>query len=209
MKNNILKNSLKVLTLSTALLLTSCNSGSSLNGAASANTNDFNEGYVQIERLGRPAINEGLVITNDYLNAFNSIAPSQDLMTSITGPVLAEATAVLDVVTGLIMGGPTSAEVAGQFLPDVMRIDTSISIGVDQVGYTGCLSGSGPLLCGGRKIKDDVIDITLSYIAGGAAALGGTLNYTDPQNYQVSDAVAFGTNHTNPSNTFPYLANPK
>ena len=46
--------------------------------STAATTSSSDPSYVQIERLGRPAINEGLVITNDYLNAFNSISPSQD-----------------------------------------------------------------------------------------------------------------------------------
>lgn len=198
-----------LLVIASALFFNSCSSDSSGRGAGSAggiNTNDFNEGYTQIERLGRPAINEGLVISNDFLNAFNSIQPSSDF-SDAAAPVRAEAVAVLTVVTGLIGGGPDAATVAGQFLPDVMRIDTSAAtpgVGAStvdaNVGYISCTSGTGPLLCGGRKLQDDVIDITLSYIAGG--------NPTQP--YAVTDNVAYATDHTSTvSNPFPYLAQPK
>ncbi len=194
--------------VSTALVLAACSKGSSSgNGAGAANTTDFNEGYVQIERLARPAINEALVISNDYLNAFNAIPPSADLGAD-AAPVRAEAIAVLNVVTGLIAGGPTSAEVAAQFLPDVMRIDVTnanAAVGPSttdaNVGYISCVnaSGAGPLLCGGRKLQDDVIDITLSYIAGGVPT----------QPYAVGDNVAYATKHSPTLTAFPYLALPK
>lgn len=196
--------------LISATVLTSCSKSSDATGgsAGPTNLNDFNEGYVQIERLARPAINEGLVISNDYLNAFNSIPPSSDF-SDAAAPVRAEAIAVLDVVTGLAAGGPTSAEVAGQFLPDVMRMDITASMAAvgpsttdANVGYISCVNGTGagPLLCGGRKLQDDVIDITLSYIASGAPT----------QPYSVSDTVAFATNHTTTVGlAFPYLAGPK
>jgi hypothetical protein len=194
--------------LVSGLIFNSCSSDSSGGGTGTlANTNDFNEGYVQIERLARPAINEGLVITNDYLNAFNSIPPTSDL-SSAASAVLAEATAVLDVVTGLVGGGPTSAQVASQFLPDVMRIDTAnanASVGAGttdaNVGYISCVNGtgSGPLLCGGRKPQDDVIDITLNYIASGVPT----------QPYTISDGISYSTAHSALPTAFPYLAVPK
>src|SRR5439155_11261900 len=46
--------------------------------------------WVQGERLARPAINEGLFVTNDFLNAVNSISPDQD-GAALVGPVAAEA----------------------------------------------------------------------------------------------------------------------
>ena len=35
-------------------------------------------GAVQVERLARPAVNEGLVRTNGFLLAFNGITPATD-----------------------------------------------------------------------------------------------------------------------------------
>ena len=186
----------------------SCNTSSNTSSSAKAvATDDFNTGYVQIERLGRPAINEGLIITNDYLNAFNSIPVTADL-SSAAAPVRAEAIAVLNVVTGLIAGGPTSTDVAAQFLPDVMRIDvTNANAGVGastsdaNVGYISCVNstGTGPLLCGGRKLQDDVMDITLNYIASG----------TPTQPYTISDNIVYTTAHSALPTAFPYLAVPR
>src|SRR5258708_39712080 len=53
--------------------------------------------YKQIERLGRPAVNEGLVVTNDYLNAFNEIPPSAHLRPS-AAPVVTGAAPTLTPV---------------------------------------------------------------------------------------------------------------
>ena len=168
----------------------------------------LDDGFIQVERLGRPAINEGLIITNDYLNAFNSIPPGADL-SDAAAPVRAEALKTLDVVTALIAGGPTSAQVAAQFLPDVMRIDTAVanpSVGpgtIDaNVGYISCVNatGAGPLLCGGRKLEDDVMDITLNYIASGIPT----------QPYTISDTISYATStHAALPTVFPYLAPPR
>lgn len=204
-------------------------------------TNQVTSSYVQIERLGRPAVNEGLVLSNANLNAFNSIPPSYDLRSDIAAvaAVQGEATTVINVVRalGTAAGGtpPATATVVGQFLPDVTRISVDdthytsnpltgnpLTANVDrtsnsrqgEVAYTACVSvtSGAPLLCGGRKIRDDVIDITLSYIAlGAAAAIPGGVSAGAVVNYTVTDAVNYTTAH--PASqpllaTFPFLARP-
>jgi hypothetical protein len=118
-------------------------------------------------------------------------------------------------------------KVFGQFEPDVMRIDTS----VDSFYLTLCGDATtAPLLCGGRWLTDDAIDITYNYFLNGAGTpfAGGT---GTPSFNQVSaltsDGVNFGgaagkgseipatdTNanlqqgHPAVSNNFPYSAPP-
>lgn len=159
--------------------------------------------YTQVERLARPAIGEGLFTTNDFLNAFNSIPPTSDLAAlgpSTPGSIGAEARATLDAVDLLdTVDDLTSADAIGAFVPDVMRINTAIAS-----GYGAALNAFGSPV-GGRRITDDVIDITLSYLVTGNPAAG------------VSDGVSFGgvagneaqPGHTAPSMTFPFLAAPK
>lgn len=116
-------------------------------------------------------------------------------------------------------------KVFGQFIPDVLRIDTAVT----PSNYLNlCGGATGPLLCGGRFPNDDVVDITYNYLLNGAG------NYLAPGNggavdQQIialtSDGVAFNavqksdllskpdlTNqqqgHPNISNTFPYSAAP-
>ena len=169
--------------------------------------------YVQIERLARPAINEGLVRTNASLNAFNSIAPSIDL-TAPAASVVSEAAVTLKALYAgacfingaldanglppgvLTPGGLTCGSeglailgsgaiglsaafdaeatiyanrMAGVFLPDVMRIDTTVTSGYNAALCNAAAAGS-PLLCGGRKLDDNVMDITYAFLLNGGAA---------------------------------------
>jgi hypothetical protein len=112
-------------------------------------------------------------------------------------------------------------KVAGQFLPDVMRIDTSVASNY----LTLCSDGNGaPLLCGGRALNDDVIDVTYNYLINGAATTKGPYDQVraltsdgvqfssdDSQNSDnVTLPVASNTNqfHKPLSDKFPYSAAP-
>lgn len=82
--------------------------------------------------------------------------------------------------------------VFSQFETDVMRIDT----GVASAYLTLCNNaapGDAPLLCGGRKLNDDVIDITYFYLLAGAAVpTGATTTATVNQSVAlVTDGVFF------------------
>jgi hypothetical protein len=187
--------------LATASLgLASCNNA--ITSSSSAAT-----GYVQVERLARPAINEGLVLSNTNLNKWNEIAPSAD---GTSAPVT-EAATVLGVIynyaDALSLNPPTVAQVAGGFLPDVMRIDTTQAFAGDpgtaltnvtdgKMAYAGCVS-AGAKLCGGRKLKDNVMQITLNYLAHGTADNLAAVPY-DPDTQRPEDVLT----------TFPYVAAP-
>ncbi|OUC15230.1 MAG: hypothetical protein B0A82_07710 [Alkalinema sp. CACIAM 70d] len=149
-------------------------------------TGQFN----QVERLGRPAVNEGLVVTNAFLNAFNSIAPSQDL-SAAAAPVRAEAKRTLMAL------GNSSQRADGllaAFLPDVMRIDTN-----RRSGYVSAVNSRGTPIAG-RLLMDDVVDQTLAVLTGSPNA---------------TDNVSYTGNGSNPAqghrplvSNFPYLALP-
>lgn len=155
--------------------------------------------YVQYERLARPAINEGLVVSNDFLNALNSVGPDfeaaalagQQPAASIAGPIVGEAKRTL-----LALGNSDARAntLLGAFLPDVMRIDTT-----GPSGYGNALNAKGSPIRG-RKPADDVVDITLSVLTNGAV---------------TSDNVSYSGTPGNPAQghkplatTFPYLAPP-
>lgn len=176
---------------------------------------------VQIERLARPAVNEGLLITNSKLNAFNSIAPSSDLNTkngTILG-VLAEASASLDLFDSLdgvehFANGFDSNVVKG-FLPDVMRVDSSVVIAPGTAAYNGdfIINAAGaPMLTGGRKIEDDVIDITLSYLITGdvtGQTIKDNVSYQGyPGNNNQGHKKLHGQSTYNGAASFPFLAKP-
>ncbi|MBT9316475.1 DUF4331 domain-containing protein [Leptothoe spongobia] len=155
--------------------------------------------YVQVERLARPGINEGLVLTNDFLNALNSVGPDFEAAAlagkqpaaDIAGPIVGEAKNTL-----LALGNSEERANAllGAFLPDVMRIDTS-----GPSGYANDLNAAGSPVRG-RMLKDDVIDITLSVLSNGAIT-------TDNVDYEGTPGnPAQGHQPLEPA--FPYLALP-
>jgi Domain of unknown function (DUF4331) len=149
-------------------------------------TNKFN----QVERLARPGVNEGLVVTNAFLNAFNSIPPSADL-SDAAAPVRAEAKKVL-----LSLGNSSARAdtLLTAFLPDVMRIDTN-----RPSGYVNATNALGAPITG-RLLLDDTIDQTLAVLTGSPGA-------TDNVSYQgPSGNPAQGHQPLVPN--FPYLALP-
>jgi hypothetical protein len=151
--------------------------------------------FSQFERLARPVINEGLVVTNDFLNAFNQIPPTADL-SAAAAPVRAEAKKTL-VAFG---NTPARADaLLNAFLPDLMRIDTTQPSNYDVTIPATCLNAKGSPICG-RKLTDDVVDLTLKVVTNNPAA-------TD----NVSYAGAPGNpaqGHSPLVPVFPYLALP-
>ena len=162
-------------------------------------TPDAEGKYVQVERLARPAINEGLILTNDFLNALNSVGPDFEAAAlagkqpaaDIAGPIVGEAKQTL-----LALGNSEERADAllGAFLPDVMRIDTS-----GPSGYANDLNGAGSPVRG-RMLKDDVIDITLSVLSDGAVT-------TDNVSYEGTPGNP-AQGHQPLETAFPYLALP-
>ncbi len=183
-----------------ALAFVGCNSSSSSGGG---------EQFTQVERLARPAINEGLVTTNAFLIAFNGIAPSEDLGAG-AAPVRAEVVQTLEAVDDLDgVQNVDSNAIAGAFLPDVMRVDTSRSIPTSSSAYDFAFNALGSPITG-RKLEDDVIDITLTVLVGAPVsdgvsydgpALGG--NPAQPGHQRLRGQASAG----GPA-TFPFLATP-
>ena len=156
--------------------------------------------YQQVERLARPAINEGLIVTNDFLNTLNMVDPAFEraaltqqgsAQARAARPIIAEARRTLQAVGN---SRNRANALLQAFLPDVMRIDTR-----QPSGYGNALnSRNSPIR--GRMLKDDVVDITLSVLTNGAI---------------TTDNVSYDGTPGNPSQghqplqpSFPYLALP-
>lgn len=166
---------------------------------ATATTTTGTGSYKQVERLGRPAINEGLIRDNDLLNLWNSVDPSVDATTAAK-PIADHATVTLQA-----LGNTTEQTQAlfTQLLPDVMRIDTTRTSGYASAFGTSALDNLSPtkkIPIGGRMITDDVVDITLFLIVPTATA-NAVPNLR-------SDAVAYKGVHKDVLTEFPYLAAP-
>ncbi len=151
---------------------------------------DGNGKYQQVERLGRPGINEGLITSNNLLNIFNSVPPTADLSPA-AGPIGAEAARTLKALGN---NDDRTKALLGAFLPDVMRIDTT-----GNSGYANALNGKGSPIRG-RMLKDDVIDITLSVLSNGAIK-GDNVSYDGSGGNAAQGHRALEAN-------FPYLALP-
>lgn len=176
-----------------------------LQGPSSATTFDVwmtvtlpgSKKFNQVERLARPAVNEGLIVTNDFLNTLNSVDPAfeaaalagQEPAASAAAPIVGEAKQTL-----LAIGNSDERADAllQAFLPDVMRIDTT-----GPSGYANALNAKGSPIAG-RLLADDVVDITLAVLTNGGI---------------TSDNVSYEGTPGNPAQghdplepTFPYLA---
>jgi hypothetical protein len=152
--------------------------------------------WTQIERLARPAVNEGLLLTNDFLNTLNAVDPAFEAAVLNGDKAAGEAAApiIKEVSTVLSLLGNNQTRInalLGAFLPDVMRIDTT-----GPSGYANALNAKGSPIRG-RLIKDDVVDITLSVLSNGAVT-------TDNVSYDGPNAG--GTKHKPLLADFPYLA---
>jgi hypothetical protein len=167
---------------------------------------------VQVERLARPTINEGLVLTNDFLNAFNMIPPSADL-TPAAAPVLNEAANT--IVAFDMLDGKTDitvAQVVNAFLPDVMRVDSRLDLAVGTTAYNADVSGDRGMLTGGRKLEDDVMDITLSFLVAGdasGATVKDNVSYEGtPGNKNQGHKFLYQQTTRKGPASFPFLAKP-
>jgi hypothetical protein len=83
-----------------------------------------------------------------------------------------------------------------QFVPDVMRINTTNSS--NYLTTCGDPTASLPLLCGGRRLNDDVIDVTYNYLIGGLAGTPGPRidGVAGQVRALTSDGVAFDNTQT-------------
>lgn len=195
------------------------NNGNGSTSPAGAQT----QTYVQIEQLARPAINEGLLYTNANLNAYNSVGPDyvQRALSNANGPEHAklfatggpfpEAVGVLTLLR-VNIGGGTSADVnnlVAAFLPDVLRIDTSLSfvpVAGTEVQAYATFNSTKTMLVGGRKLTDDVIDDTLGVLTNGVVTTDNVGYYPVGGNNAVGHSRLNGQTVNYGPSTFPFLA---
>ncbi len=156
------------------------------------------------------------------LNAQNGAKPGGLECAAVGGNVFTNGNALTgDTLTQAAKDGAQAYadRVFSQFIPDVMRIDTTI----DSAYFSGpalCngAAANSPLLCGGRKLEDDVIDITYFYLLAGAAVptgLAGSQAGQAQATALISDGVSYAGAANNPnqghpptSSSFPYSAPP-
>ncbi len=228
-----------------ALLAAGCGSSSS-SDTANNNNNNNNTGvlnpagaqiqgaFVQVEQLARPVINEGLVVDNALLNAYNSVGPAfvraaldapGGPEAAAAAPIVTDATTTLDALlaagggvggtpfSGLNGGaGPTSADFLGVFLPDTMRINTTLSRPPGTASF-GSSVNANLVLDSGRKIDDDVMDVVTTVLTNNSTVIDnvpyrrpdGNMNAAIGHSTLNGQADSATVPNPNPA-TFPYLA---
>ncbi|HEX5418352.1 MAG TPA: DUF4331 family protein [Chloroflexota bacterium] len=133
---------------------------------------------VQIDRMGRPAINTVFNHGQDK-NTFNHIEPSQDRTTLTVDPNPQAGVTFLQsfelTLESFGRSAEAAAEIAMILLPDILTYDYSSNAG----------------FLNGRNLTDDVIDIELNLVTNGAV----TTDMVGPHTDFMSSFPYLGTPH--------------
>jgi hypothetical protein len=172
-----------------------------------AGTESSTGNFVQVSRLGMPLVNE-VVIPIGQKDKWNGSIPSADaqFLSYVTDPevpkllqlvygIQAPATPRNDLVQVFLTGVPGLNQPAGVKPAEMLRLNTDI-LPTASPARLGVLAADIQGFPNGRRLTDDVIDITLQAAAG---VLGGVK--TSLGDGVDRNDVAFRT-------TFPYLAFP-
>ena len=155
-------------------------------------TPDAPKTYNQVQRLGNPLVSEVLLLKREH-GFHGSSNPSEDVA-NFTAPVKAFVAQFRPAATGL------QTALASTLLPDMLQVQTDQA--QSTAGYLSyVLSGTGKGF-GGRKLTDDVVDISLTAVF--SDLLDPTQFVCKPFTLPLcTDNVP---SHGGFTTTFPYLA---
>jgi hypothetical protein len=168
---------------------------------------------VQVSRLGNPLINE-LVIPVGLKDKFNTTQPANDAANFgafVVKPELAHVINVLfpglnvpetnrtDIVQALLTGIPGKTEIAPKAPPtDTLKINLGVPANTTNPSRFGVIGGDLAGFPDGRRLGDDVVDIS-ERVVGGAIA-------NPPNKLPLGDGVV--QNDVPFLTSFPYVAPP-
>lgn len=181
--------------------------------------------WVQVSRLGLPLVNEA-VIPMAMKDKFNASKPKDDVA-NFAGPVTQPELAALlhglyalsvppnprqDLVDTLLLGVPGLNRPAGSpVASDMIRLNTSTAVCTSGCSPFGVIAGDNQGYPNGRRLGDDVIDISERVISGGYV-LAPTCNGGSPDAWCGAPNNALGDGVNAPpytfGTTFPYLVTP-
>src|SRR5204863_9747926 len=167
-------------------------------------------GEVQVSRLGNPLVNE-VVIPLGQKDHFNATQPSDDLKNFgkyVLSPELAKVINVLfpglnvpennrtDIVQALLTGIPGLTQIAPGAPPtDTLKVNLGVAPNPHPSRF-GVLAGDTQGFPNGRRLTDDVVDISERVVGG----------FLKGNKLPLGDGV--DQNDKPFSSTFPYLAAP-
>lgn len=167
--------------------------------------------WVQVNRMGNPLFNEGLVALRDKDN-YNRTPPTVDAARYAQYARAPELIVLLNATFGTNFVTANRADLQAVYIPDVLRVNTSTApvrlagqTGFSRLGFIGGdttngISGGWP---NGRRLGDDVVDIALTAIASGPAyttitTIGDNIAGNDIAYHRVFPYSA--TPHAGPTN---------
>ena len=181
-----------VAALGVAALAFAAACGSSDNGTGVITPTDAAKTYNQVQRLGNPLVSEVLLLKRDH--GFHGSSNPSDDVANFTAPVKGFVAQFRPNATAL------QNALAGTLLPDMLQVQTDQP--QSSAGYLSyVLSGTGKGF-GGRKLADDVVDISLTAVF--SDLLDPTQSVCKPFTLPLcTDNVP---SHGGFTTTFPYLA---
>ncbi len=180
--------------------------------------------WVQVSRLGAPLVNE-VVIPLEKKDVWNSSKPQNDgqFANYVTDPELAKLLNLLygitvppqgpfgsanqrdDLIAIFLTGIPNLTNSGVTKPSEQLRLNTAIASNATPLRL-GVLAGDNQGYPNGRRLADDVVDISLQAVAGAAYPLFHPGFTPHPLATQLGDGV--DTNEKPFRTSFPYLALP-
>lgn len=188
--------------------------------ATGANT--FTGDWVQVSRLGAPLVNE-VVVPVGYKDLWNGSKPADDAQfaNGVTDPELGKLLNGLygikvppqgpfgsvnqrdDLIAIFLTGIPGLTQPANVKPSEELRLNVAVPPSANP-NRMGVLGGDAQGYPNGRRLADDVTDISIRAVAGAAYPLFHPSFVPDPTGVQLGDGVDFNDVSFRPS--FPYLA---
>lgn len=180
--------------------------------------------WVQVSRLGAPLVNEVVIPLGDK-DLWNNSKPSADVQFAnyVTNPELGGLLNALygievppqgdfgsseardDLVAIFLTGIPGLTQPKNVSPSEQLRLNVAVPVATNP-NSLGVVAGDNQGYPNGRRLADDVVDISLKAVAGAAYALFHPNFTPDPLAAQLGDGV--DENDEAFDDTFPYLALP-
>ena len=181
--------------------------------------------WIQVSRLGAPLVNE-VVIPLGMKNIWNNSKPAHDAQFAnhVTDPELGKLLKALyaikvppqgkfgsasqrdDLIAIFLTGIPNLTKPSGKVQPsEQLRLNVGVAP-ASSPNAMGVLGGDVAGYPNGRRLADDVTDISVRAVAGAAYPLFHSDFTADPVGVQLGDGV--DANDKPFVSSFPYLASP-